>query len=472
MDAVLLQNILDAIPHPVLACMSSHGISTDPDFANTTAMKTKGVIDVTTYIVRYVPDGNDDSVRYWSILEVIPNMVYVFDAKMSRLVYCNKPTTSAYETLDGIAIPIVALTKDLSGIEFMNKATKDIIGDGSSKFSIKLSDSRSKRTTTKAKRGLTQLNLSNMKASSPRFSEDSSSPSSTKSSTGTPRSENDHLHECNIVTTLFSSTTNEVYLIRLDGTLLVAKVDKVEGTIPPATVMHSIEHEYSCLSKLQHPGIIRTFGIRMLGSQRALILEYCPAGSLDTILKRLDEPLPEVCIVELLGKLFQALEYIHGERVLHRDIKPSNVLIDKDFTPKFADFGTNKKLLDAETTNTVVGSIHYMSPEMMESKEHSSASDIWSMGVLAIELMDGKPLFANVGTLSIVRTIVNDQVKPQPKRRSAYSKRLTKMVDKMVNYKPSDRPSASECLSYIKSKLGWDGNLRNFGKVVQSVLAK
>jgi Protein kinase domain len=471
MESVLLQNILDAIPHPVLACMSSHGISTEPDFANTTAMKIKGVVDVTHHIFRYIPDTADESSRYWSILEVIPNMVYVFDNKMSRLVYCNKPTTSAYETLDGMSIPIVTLTKDLSGIEFMNKATKDILGDTPGKFTIKLSDSRMKRTSTKSKRALTQLNLSNMKAGSPRFSEDSGSPSSTKSSGSTPRLDFDHLHECNIVTTLFTSTTNEVYLIRLDGTLLVAKVDKIEGTVPPAA-MHSIEHEYSCLSKLQHPGIIKTFGIRMLGSQRALILEYCPAGSLDTVLKRVDDPLPEVCIVELLGKLFQALEYIHGERILHRDIKPSNVLIDKDFHPKFADFGTNKRLLDGDTSNTVVGSIHYMSPEMMESKEHSSASDIWSMGILAIELMDGKPLFANCGTLTIVKAIVNDHMKPQPRRRTAYSRRLTKLVDRMVNHNPSERPTASDCLAHLKSKLGWDGSLKNFGKVIQAVLAK
>ena len=82
------------------------------------------------------------------------------------------------------------------------------------------------------------------------------------------------------------------------------------------------------------------------------------------------------------------LEYLHERRIIFRDLKPENVMIDHEGYPKLIDFGTSK-ILDAPRTVTIVGTPHYMAPEMITGKGYSYNVDYWSLGVMLYEFLCG-----------------------------------------------------------------------------------
>jgi serine/threonine protein kinase len=104
----------------------------------------------------------------------------------------------------------------------------------------------------------------------------------------------------------------------------------------------------------------------------------------------------ELVISRIAFQILNALEYLHNtKKQLHRDIKPDNILVDSQLgRAKLSDFGISKKLsgsdYQSEITNTYTGTLCYMSPERLESKDYSYPSEIWSFGVVIYEMGEGQ----------------------------------------------------------------------------------
>lgn len=132
------------------------------------------------------------------------------------------------------------------------------------------------------------------------------------------------------------------------------------------------EGEVAVLTSLSHPNIIGCFGAFRRGPTLSIVLEYADAEDLAAVIDdtaKLGEQLPEARIMSWFCQIASALRYVHAARILHRDIKTSNVLMARgngEIVAKLADFGIAKVLESGNSfAGTVIGSPHFMSPELV-----------------------------------------------------------------------------------------------------------
>lgn len=184
-----------------------------------------------------------------------------------------------------------------------------------------------------------------------------------------------------------------VYLARenVTGYIVAIKV-MFKKQLQGAGVEHQLQREVEIQSHLRHPHIIRLYGYFYDPSRVYLITEFAAKGELYKDLRSQPEGryTPEVA-AKYMRQLCSALEYCHSKGVIHRDIKPENLLLDAHFNVKIADFGW--AVHSRKRRTTLCGTLDYLSPEMVEGRDHDQAVDLWSLGVLLYEFLTGAPPF-------------------------------------------------------------------------------
>jgi 3-phosphoinositide dependent protein kinase-1 len=187
--------------------------------------------------------------------------------------------------------------------------------------------------------------------------------------------------------------------------------------------------EKDVLNKLQHPFVIKLYYTFQDTASLYFVTEYCPNGDLLGLLRekgRFDFLGARFYIAELI----KGVEYIHSESILHRDIKPENILLDHHYHIKIADFGS-AKILDSEPTPTqqdparrasFVGTAEYCSPELLNEKIASFASDVWAIGCTLYQMLVGIPPFKGTNEYQTFQKIINlNFVLPEELEESAKS---------------------------------------------------
>ncbi|MBR5344202.1 MAG: Stk1 family PASTA domain-containing Ser/Thr kinase [Clostridia bacterium] len=180
-----------------------------------------------------------------------------------------------------------------------------------------------------------------------------------------------------------------------------------------AEYVSRFQREAQAASKMTHHNIVNLLDVGMDGDNRYLVMEYVPGQTLKQVIQEKGR-LPAQIAVAVTIRILSALQHAHENGIVHRDIKPQNILVNEDGLIKVADFGI-ARIADTRTlsqSDTVVGSVHYFSPEQASGGEADERSDIYSVGVVLYEMLTGRVPFDADNQVSIAMLHLRGQPEP------------------------------------------------------------
>lgn len=239
-----------------------------------------------------------------------------------------------------------------------------------------------------------------------------------------------------------------------------------------SVIQTQIIRELRILHECQSPFIIEFYGAFINNNNTIVIcMEYCNCGSLDKILPLCPNgQFPLYVLKKLSFAILSGLTYLYStHKIIHRDIKPSNVLMNHKGEFKLCDFGVLRELTNSlAMADTFVGTSTYMSPERIQGLTYGVKSDVWSMGLMLIELARGTPVWVDEGEeecpqgpegiLDLLQRIVNE---PPPsltnkinlKTNQPFDTLLCEFIDSCLLKDDSSRKSPWELLNQPKGFL-------------------
>jgi hypothetical protein len=222
---------------------------------------------------------------------------------------------------------------------------------------------------------------------------------------------------------------------------VAVKVLKAEYAADPA-FLDRFRLEARHAAALSHPGIAGVFDYGEDGETAWLVMELVDGEPLSSIIAR-EAPLSPERSLDILGQAALAVQAAHDNGVVHRDVKPGNLLVRTDGVVKVTDFGIARAVdaVPVTTTGALLGTAHYISPEQSMGKKATTASDVYSLGVVAYECLTGRRPFHDVDT-PVAVVMAHQRTDPRPLPESVPAP-VRSLVEQALAKDPRRRPGSA-----------------------------
>ncbi|XP_075469485.1 serine/threonine-protein kinase PAK 6 [Ascaphus truei] len=206
-------------------------------------------------------------------------------------------------------------------------------------------------------------------------------------------------------------------------------------------------NEVVIMRDYQHANVVEMFRSYLVGEELWVLMEFVQGGALTDIVSQ--TRLNEEQIATVCKSVLQALVYLHSQGVIHRDIKSDSILLTLDGRVKLSDFGFCAQISkDVPKRKSLVGTPYWMAPEVIVRSPYGTEVDIWSLGIMLIEMVDGEPPYFSESPVEAMKRLRDS---PPPKLRNSHkaSPILRDFLERMLMREPSERATARELLGHL-----------------------
>ncbi|MDZ5503810.1 Stk1 family PASTA domain-containing Ser/Thr kinase [Enterococcus cecorum] len=214
------------------------------------------------------------------------------------------------------------------------------------------------------------------------------------------------------------------------------------------SAIRRFQREMLASTELVHPNIVTVYDAGQEGETQFLVMEYVKGMDLKRYIQT-QYPIPYDRIVDIMQQILSAVALAHQHRIIHRDLKPQNILIDESGTVKITDFGIAVALSETSITqtNSMLGSVHYLSPEQARGSMATNQSDIYAIGIILYEMLTGKVPFDGESAVTIALKHFQEEIPSVRLYDRHVPQSLENVVLKATAKDPIDRYQSAEEMS-------------------------